>query len=469
MAKLFVVFPPGNGSSSLDTIYANADGATLSIPWSADNVSATLGGWETSNGGGTASAGYNYTQMDAIINRHLGYGAKSIGLILQPVTGTSPNQFTPNYVFTTNWSTAIGSPTGQLYTGSSTNYPGAGTIPNNTAAQGVDNTAFPMCFQAPFYTAWFNAVTDVLKHIKNSSYAGQIAYVRVGTSTGGEAWIYALAAMETLCTPATVVGARHAWATYRSSLENIILANKGPINVFMSLSGGATAPISVPYYFADDQASITLGNNMGISESGLQNNDILTYQNNGTNSGGSALTGFSSNDFIYNWTAGGAPTGAPAFLCQTYKASDPTYPTNSIPPRNTMGSLVPLLPFAVKLGTTYFELYYTDWQVAYDPTNANYALYSSTYINLFDQIREEVAPNTVVERDKFGATFGVGDYVAVRCLVSSITAVPSNGTGGAADLVNLTVQTPGNIGEQQGVTLVVSPTQCKKAGSTEQA
>jgi hypothetical protein len=69
------------------------------------------------------------------------------------------------------------------------------------------------------------------------------------------------------------------------------------------------------------------------------------------------------------------------------------------------------------------------------------------------------------ERDIFGAPFSVGDYVMVRCLVSSIVTSPVGGNGGAADLVNLTVDTPGNTGEKQNVTLTVSPVQCRKAGT----
>jgi hypothetical protein len=75
----------------------------------------------------------------------------------------------------------------------------------------------------------------------------------------------------------------------------------------------------------------------------------------------------------------------------------------------------------------------------------------------------------VKERDIFGAQFAVGDYVLVRCAVTSIATSGANGTGGAADSVTLTVETPGNIGEQAGVTLVVSPVQCRKAGDPNQA
>ena len=73
------------------------------------------------------------------------------------------------------------------------------------------------------------------------------------------------------------------------------------------------------------------------------------------------------------------------------------------------------------------------------------------------------------ERDKSGAPFNVGTYVHVRCLVTSITPQAAGGLGGAADLVTCVVECPGNIGEIQNVSFVVSPVQCKKAGSTEQA
>ena len=75
----------------------------------------------------------------------------------------------------------------------------------------------------------------------------------------------------------------------------------------------------------------------------------------------------------------------------------------------------------------------------------------------------------VEERDIFGARFVVGEYVMVRCLVQSITTRGANGTGGAADLVTCLAETPGNVGEQQNVTFVVSPVQCRRAGNKDQA
>jgi hypothetical protein len=73
------------------------------------------------------------------------------------------------------------------------------------------------------------------------------------------------------------------------------------------------------------------------------------------------------------------------------------------------------------------------------------------------------------ERDINGQAFTTGDYVLVRCIVSSITPAATGGLGGAGDSINLTVETPGNPGEKQNVTLTVSPIQCRKAGNPQQA
>lgn len=79
-----------------------------------------------------------------------------------------------------------------------------------------------------------------------------------------------------------------------------------------------------------------------------------------------------------------------------------------------------------------------------------------------------LGPQTPQEHDIFGAPFEVGTYVNVRCLVTAFTPTP-NGFGGSGDRVTCLVETPGNVGEAAGVTFAVSPVQCRKAGSTEQA
>ena len=63
----------------------------------------------------------------------------------------------------------------------------------------------------------------------------------------------------------------------------------------------------------------------------------------------------------------------------------------------------------------------------------------------------------VKEQDITSSPFNVGDFVNVRCLV---TAADGLGAGGR---VALTVDTPGNVGEAQGVSFSVSPTQCRRS------
>ena len=74
-----------------------------------------------------------------------------------------------------------------------------------------------------------------------------------------------------------------------------------------------------------------------------------------------------------------------------------------------------------------------------------------------------------IENDIFRANFTVGDYVMVRCLVTNITPVQTglNNFGGSGDSVFLTVESP-NTNDKSGVTLVVSPQQCRRAGNKDQ-
>jgi hypothetical protein len=379
-AKLYVFQPPAGGSSSLATIYANADGAVVAIPWSADNVSPTLGGWETSSG--SASAGYNFTDFDAVINTQIGYGATSVVVLLEPVSFEPANGYTPNYVFTTGYATSISSPTGQLYTAASTFYPGSGAIPVNTCAQGVDNTAFPAAFQAPFVTAWKAAVVAALNHMKAASYASKIAYVRVGCSTGGQSNPVSVAALETICSPATFAGLQTAWLAYVNAVEVAIVGTASGFLFDQAISGGMFSGVNaIPYSFADAMAAQAVANGFGVGGQGLQNYDITAFGTYGTISGGSATSGYPSADFCYVW----ATYPGSLHESQTVAASNPAFV--GTPSQGVMGSLVPLVPFAVARGTNRMELYYADWQVAFDSSSPYYSSYSAAYQATFAAAR----------------------------------------------------------------------------------
>lgn len=70
------------------------------------------------------------------------------------------------------------------------------------------------------------------------------------------------------------------------------------------------------------------------------------------------------------------------------------------------------------------------------------------------------------ERDITGCPFGLNDEVQVRCKVTAVTSASGNpgpGYGGCGDSVTLLVDTPGNPGDKQGVTFIVSPSQCRRS------
>ena len=84
------------------------------------------------------------------------------------------------------------------------------------------------------------------------------------------------------------------------------------------------------------------------------------------------------------------------------------------------------------------------------------------------------AVNTI-EKDIFSKDFTVGTFVNVKCKVIAITPAPPGYTtettyfGGSGDRVTCQVEVNGNAGEvSPGPTFIVSPVQCRAAGSTQQ-
>jgi hypothetical protein len=60
-------------------------------------------------------------------------------------------------------------------------------------------------------------------------------------------------------------------------------------------------------------------------------------------------------------------------------------------------------------------------------------------------------------QDQNSSYYNVGDVISVRCIVNSIS-----GGQGAGGEVNLTVETPGVVGQISNVNLSVSPVQCRR-------
>lgn len=423
MAKVYVFTPPTSGSAALSTIYSKADGGVVSIPWSADILPASFGGWETSSG--SASAGYSYTNFDAVINNQLSFGATSIVVVLSPISfynknTNTGNQTTPNYVFTSGWAAA--NSTTQLYTAAAADYPGNGSIALGFAAQGVDNTAFPAAWMSAFQIAWKAAVTNALNHMAAQLYAPKIAYVRVGGGAGGEwfPWATTFSAPGLLNVPGGPTNLTQlltTWTGYMSAIESTIVAAASGFSFVQAVDGGFPGE-RVPYTYADSEAAIAVVNGFGVGCEGLKGSDITAFGNHQTNSGGANFTGYPSMDHAYIFNI-----GATNLQFQTSAASDPT---GVKPP----GSLVPLIPYAIQRGCNSLELYYQDWQVAYDPSNTNYKTYHASYQSAIQGARTMVLQLAVSSGNNQSGT------VSTTLPAALVALATANGAAQSGIMVN---------------------------------
>jgi Divergent InlB B-repeat domain len=415
--KAYVLSPPHTGGPALSAMYANSDGFAVIIPWTADSpANPVLGGWETSNAGCTGPATptqYSWTNFDNVINAQLGFGATGIVIHLAPTSSgghtAGKNTDTPCYVFSSTYAATLSAP--QLYTCADTDYPGAGTITPGTCRQGVDNTAFPVAFQTPFMTAWANAVTAAINHIKGASYASKVAYISVGGGTNGEWLPYAETGLLTQVSPSTIAQLQNVWInTYMSAIESAMLtANAGTFNLNQTLNGGL---LSIPYSFADAAATLAHGNGFGLADQGWQGGDITAFANFGTASGGSLTNNtYTTGDHAYNYNL---YPNAPIHEFQEGTASEPTYV--GIPPIGTEGSLQPLVPYGLARGGNRFELYYADWQVAYDSTiGSNYTNYHLAYQQLIQALRQGGQPLTITVVGGGSASTVTDNFQEINC------------------------------------------------------
>lgn len=62
----------------------------------------------------------------------------------------------------------------------------------------------------------------------------------------------------------------------------------------------------------------------------------------------------------------------------------------------------------------------------------------------------------------------VGDHIMVRATITAINSTAGAGAtyGGAGDTITCLVDTPGNVGEQAGVSFIISPIQCQWRAAT---
>ncbi|MCI4364713.1 MAG: hypothetical protein L3K10_01420 [Thermoplasmata archaeon] len=288
--------------------------------------------WNSVDAGPTSHAEYNFTSTDAAAATWVAAG-KEVNLIFQMV-GTSANQ---EYVPSTLLS----------------------EVPT---IQCGDSAVTPVAWNATFESAYRAFMAATVHHY--GTIPG-IGYLRFGFGVAGDSNpvqdINAPGCQNQL----NAVGfTLTVWKGYLTSM----LAYERSLNSSFQLMVALT-----PVY--PDQgdnvtpavATAAAGYGIGIGNEGLRANDSADIDANGIGCGG------------YGWCKEFSKfAGVVPLELQTVSATSP----NGTGP---VGSLVPLLPFALTQHTQIFEIYLEDWLTAFDPNYPAYPMYHSAYAQALAQ------------------------------------------------------------------------------------
>jgi len=287
---------------------------------------------------------YDFSSCDNKIANWEGTSLK-IGIIFSPISFNS-NTYTPAYVYSSSYAQSLGVP--QLdycvcENNTVGNYPGSGKTPMNSCAHAGDTTAYPAVWEAPFQTPYRKFMVAAVAHYNSVSWKSQIAYIRFGRSTGGEASDRCETQLLTLV-GGSIATLQSDWVGNAESNDDLEAGQPHtyPLqnSVGCSNAGGCS--------WADEEAANQVGLGMGIGSECVSNKDISLFTE------GNPTCGDWANLFDeYH--------GQVAVLqTQTYSQSSPAG-------KGPTGSLVPLMPFETEHYANTLELYVQDLFCAYVP------------------------------------------------------------------------------------------------------
>jgi hypothetical protein len=172
--------PPNSGSawwSDYQTyVVPHLSGIVVICQW------ATM---ETNNASGSAPVYDFVDNCDNKVANYVGRGL-SIGIVLSPITYPPTNLSTPSYVYGSAWASSLSA--SQLDYCACGGYTGNGTTTSGTCSNTGDTTSKPAMWEKPFYIAWQRFLAAAISHYNSVSWASQVSYVRIGYSSGGEAF-----------------------------------------------------------------------------------------------------------------------------------------------------------------------------------------------------------------------------------------------------------------------------------------
>ncbi len=329
---------------------------------------------ESTNGAGTGSGGYDFTAFDTYLAglfNPTGTFTKKINLVGLGISGgcaiggSCGNTATPAYVFTSQWATAQGSSTLDVFTCS--DYPG----------NGGSGSGYPAVYEKPYYVAYQNFIAAVLQHYSNScsstttkpcsgnsganglALAPYIGYIRFGLSAGGEVYPFCAAGNYNVDS-----GSSTTWTflNYINTMDQYIVATDesymsaqqvlGAYNIQMMTSinqlkspSDYTPPQTEADHAVNAKETSPYTVTLGFGSQGLQKSDVSNYN--------TVPRGNCTSDWcaLFNTYTGQVP-----LELQTTLQSDPTgtLQTGSLA---TLGTVTGLIPFATSLHANILELY----------------------------------------------------------------------------------------------------------------
>jgi len=209
-------------------------------------------------------------------------------------------------------------------------------------------------YEPAYKTAWEAFVAAGILHFNQSPHLSQIAYIRVGRATGGEAYPYCTNILEGLPSPNTY--SMNGWLQYFTEIDDFVQAQNPAMQILDPLNAAETPPLT-SYGSAEAQIAVAHHNAKGVvngfGSQGMRSADISNYPQNPDTCSSDWCAMF---DKYYT-------AGYPLELQQI----DLSSPSASINSDSETGDLRPLLPFAVQRHMTILELYAFDALLAYDP------------------------------------------------------------------------------------------------------
>jgi hypothetical protein len=210
----------------------------------------------------------------------------------------------------------------------------------------------PVFWEKGFVENYQQFMAAIVQHFGNSSSVG---YIRFGLGLGGETFPACMYALKSKgFTP-------ERWRKYILDMLDYEASLNSPKQLMVGINSFGT-PKNIE--FADAVARRAVQNKIAIGSQGLSIGDARSDQ-----SGSPCAVDWCR---MFREAAGKVP-----LELQTIKQSNPDGGGN-------VGSMVDLLPFALRLRTQIFEIYVQDWLVAYDPSNPDYDRYHKDYQQAFE-------------------------------------------------------------------------------------